>query len=313
MVGGHWLRFARIWLDESTVDCVIEPMVADWQHELRSVQGWASMMVRLRGHLAIGRSLVACLLQQARQRLPDGVAVKAWHLVEAFATLGVLLVTVIAAYTSDMSRAPFGVILTASLTLALPLAAVPLLVTMTRLGAVTPQVARWLAVRTALLVTLAMVPLAGWIAPRTHLGWRESVVGHELPHSLRQMTLTELVVSKYGSSAALSAAQRRETNYRLSTILMPISLSVFGLAAARARRRASAAIGRAIGGATLWWITGAVLCVGSLPAINVLLQATGFNTFTWTPLAPWGSHVALLLASVTIARLRREAEPIHVA
>jgi hypothetical protein len=312
MVGTHWLRFARRWLDERTVDVVIEPLVADWQHEVRASDRLTSIAVRFRGHLALARSVLACLLQQSRQPLPSGVAVKAWFIVEAFATLGVLLVMVIAAYTSDMSRAPLGVILPASLTLALPLAAVPLLVAMTRLRAVTPQVARWLAVRTALLLTLAMIPLAGWIAPQTHLGWRESLVGHELPHSLRQMTLTELVASNYGSSAALSAAKRHETNYRLSTILMPISLSVFGLAAARARRRASAAIGRAIGGATLWWITGAVLCVGALPAINVLLQATGFNTFPWTPLAPWGSHVALLLSSVTLARLRGEAEQIRV-
>ncbi len=101
MVGGHWLRFARNWLDESTVDCVIEPMVADWQHELRAANGMASVTVRFRGHLALARSVVSCLLRQSRQPLPDGVAVKAWYLVEAFATLGVFLVTVIAAYTSD--------------------------------------------------------------------------------------------------------------------------------------------------------------------------------------------------------------------
>lgn len=313
MVGGHWLRFARLWLDESTVDCVIEPMVADWQHELRVTNGMASVTVRFRGHLALARSVMSCLLRQSRQPLPDGVAVKSWFLVEAFALLGVFLVAVITAYSSaSVSRAPFAVAFSGSLTMALPLAAVPLLVTMTRRWMITPQVARWLAVRTALLLTLAMVPLAGWIAPRAHLGWRESVVGHELPHSLRQMTLPELWVRNYGSSPANSAAQRREANSRLSMILMPISLSVLGLAAARARRHRSITIARAIGGATLWWIVGAVIWFGSLLATAVLLRAAAFDPLAWTPLlAPLGPHVALLLISVTFSRLRQEHEPVH--
>ncbi len=166
----------------------------------------------------------------------------------------------ITAYSSDsVSRPPFGVGLPGSLTLALPLVAVPLLVMMTRRWNVTPQVARWLAVRTALLLTLAMVPLAGWIAPRAHLGWRESVVGHELPHSLRQMTLTELWAGSYGSSAGQfggTKARGQQSALDDPDAHQPERPRPGGGAARR--RHASATIARAIGGATLWWITSAV-------------------------------------------------------
>ena len=311
MAGRNWLRFARNWVDEPTVDRMIEPLVADWQHELRTVQGWTSVTVRLRGHLALARSVLSCLLRQSRQPLPGGVAVKAWYLVEAFSSLGVLLVWVVLSYTqSEGSRPPFDIALPGTLTVVLPLVAVPLLVAMTRIWHVTPQVARWLAVRTALLLTLAMVPLAGWIAPRVHHGWRESVVGHQLPLALHQMTLPELWAGSGDDSLVLSTARRHQVHNRLSIIVMPISLSVLGLAVARIRRRAGVTIARAIGGATLWWITAALVWFASFPATAALLSAANLDPVAWA-FAPWGTHVAMLLISVALVRLRPEHEPAH--
>ena len=77
MPGQRWLRFARSWFDERTVDLVIEPLVADWRHEQSATRGWHAIGVNLRGQLAIFASTLTCLVSHAGKPLPMGLGDKA--------------------------------------------------------------------------------------------------------------------------------------------------------------------------------------------------------------------------------------------
>ena len=180
MRGDRWLSFARDWLDEGVIERSIEPLVADWQHELSASGVGRARLVVVRGHLALARCVLSCLLRDVRRPLPQGVGTAAWLVAEAFATLGAIIIGVIFEW-STQSRLPFGLMLPANLAIALPLAAVPLIIIVTRRWSVTDRTARWLAVRTAVIMTVLMVPLAGWIVPSTGQQWRASAAGRPVP------------------------------------------------------------------------------------------------------------------------------------
>ena len=118
----RWLSFARHWLDEGVVERSIEPLVADWQHELSTSTGRGRFAV-VRGHLALARCVLSCLLRDMRRPLPQGVGAPAWLVAEAFATLGVIIIGMIFEW-STQRRLPFASMLPANLAIALPLATV---------------------------------------------------------------------------------------------------------------------------------------------------------------------------------------------
>ena len=82
-------------------------------------------------------------------------------------------------------------------------------------------------------------------------------------------------------------------------MLMPIGLTVLGLAASRRVRRV-------IAGAVGWWIFGAFFWLTLLPVTVWLFRFTPVSN-----LAPWGPHVALLILSHVLTRRPAESRLLH--
>ena len=162
MAGEGWLRWSRAWFDERTIESVIEPLVADWQHEAATGAS-PRLRTQLRWQLAIARSFIVCFVDHARRPSPSGVLLRAWLIGAVFAALGALLLPAI----FQVRNVPLDSLWLTGLAISLPLAAVPLLILVTQVCDLSPPAARWLAIRTALVATLVMMPLAGWMVSST--------------------------------------------------------------------------------------------------------------------------------------------------
>jgi hypothetical protein len=296
MPGDRWLSFARAWFAPATMAHTIEPLVADWRHELAQARGSRRWLVVARGHLALGRSVGSCLLRDLPRPLPLGVGPAAWIVAEIFAALGTFIIGLLVAWSAP--RESIWLLIPANLAVALPLAAVPLLIIVTRRWNVEPRAARWLGVRTALVMTAVMVVLAGWIMPDFNQQWRERAVGRDVGRPVtvgfREMTLSQLVTPAVGE--ANERARRREVHNRLSVIAMPISLTILGLAVSRR-------VWRVLSGAVGWWILAAFLWFTVLPLANTYLGRSPV-----AHLAPWSPHLVLLLLSRGLAARQRHEQ-----
>jgi hypothetical protein len=290
MLGDRWLSVARTWLDEGVVDRTIEPLVADWQHELAATRGHRRLLLVARGHVALARSVIVCGLRDLRRPLPMSISLGAWLVAEIFVALGTLITLGLTAWSAPHES--IWLMIPANLALAVPLAAVPLLIIVTRHWSVEPRTARWLGVRTAFILTALNLVLAGWIMPDFNQQWREAADagrdGRPIAVGFREMTLPQLLTPTTGDGN--ERARRREMHNRLAVIVMPISLSVLGLAVSRRVRTA-------ILGAVGWWILTAFLWFTVLPVGNGLLRATAV-----AHLGSWSPHATMLLISLVLNR-----------
>jgi hypothetical protein len=300
MLGDRWLSFARAWLDEGTIERTLEPLVADWRHENASTRGWRAATVNLRGQLAILQSMAACLLSQLGRPLPAGSGARAWLLIETFAAVGTGGLMMLFS-PGPGTAVEFVALLPATLCVSLPLAIVPMLILTSARRDMPQRARRWLALRTAVVVTVVLLALAGWITPGFNQQWREQHAPADVPRPIlrgdRELTLSQL--SAPGASLMVNERhRRREVHNRIAVILSPITLSVLGLAIARRARRPLLS-------AIVWWLV--------TPAAWSLVLGGASSQMRQMPiahLAPWVPHLVLLLASAaTSASACRRASP----
>jgi hypothetical protein len=295
MTGERWLRFARAWFDEPTIESVVEPLVADWQHEAATLGTSRRLRTHLRWQIAVVRSLAACFADHVRKPLPPGLGSGAWLMVEGFATLGAIVLAVPIYRTAPNLALGLGTILPSALGVSLPLAAVPMLVLVTVRRGITARASRWLAVRAALILTTVMVPLAGWVIPSSNQDWRELHAPADAPRPIlrgnRELTLPELFVPRV-SPMVTEPIRKREAHNRMAVILMPITLCALGIAASRRVRRP-------LYGALTWWIFAAALWFLTLPIAYGALSRTFFED-----LAPWAPHLVTFAVVALLPRLR---------
>ena len=84
MSGERWLRWSRAWFDEATVKHVIEPLVADWQHDAATAGTSRRLQTHLRWQIAVARSFFACVADHVRKPLPVGLGSGAWLMVAGY-------------------------------------------------------------------------------------------------------------------------------------------------------------------------------------------------------------------------------------
>jgi hypothetical protein len=298
VVGGRLLALARAWFDETTVERVFEPLIADWQRECASIAGPRALLCRLQGYLAFLSTFLLTFGRDFWRPLPVGLGGAAWLCIDAFAAVGALLLV----YIWHASGGPMGMVgflLPSQLTLALPIAVAPACIVLLN-SRWQPFEARRAMLRVVTITVLAMVVLTGWIAPNANQRFRESVVAVQshsegsvkspVRRGMRELTLPELWASTAPREPLVHGDYGRslELHNRLSVMLMPFCMMAVGIAASRGRRAIAVRC-------VAWWLVcgGVWLFAASVASARIAAGGAEEPLLAWAPTA-----IMLILAAV---------------
>jgi hypothetical protein len=289
MTGERCLRFASAWLDDAAVRRVLEPLIADWQKESRSLNGVARWRALIAVHWAFAVSFALMLPRQQRSLVSHRVLVKSWIATAAFGGAGIVLQLWL--FFEGLGR-DAAYLLPAALGTALPLALLPAVIIALAVGS--PVHARTMMLRLVLMTAITLVPLLTWFLPVSNQIWRQerAPASAAVLRGAREITGPELLSSTPPSGVFRSVASdwnrtRREVVLeRTSILLMPITMCALGLAVGRFARRA------VLLHATVWWLI------------------AGWVWLTLLDPSPWAAHVCLgtMAAGVHLVRRRFQVE-----
>lgn len=296
MPGDLWLRFVRRCLDGVTVSQVIEPLVADWQHESRSARhaSWsqrARLAVRWQVALAIqcGRCLVNPLPHRGSGRAFPGYALTLLLGTAAGIAAFVGFVAIANPRAMGLSRAAILGFAAWLLMFMLPIAMMPATMMAVR-GGMSRQ-----RLTAMLVITLvAIVVVVGWIGPSGERVRLEATVqeraarGLTTPRSSIDLAMTLPELWRAHREQTLPRPIGFEVNRRAATPVWGLALSLLGTALVR--RGWSRSPLRVAG----WWIavSAAMFGLWYLAIVQLRLAATG----------PWMVVLAVLLGTCAIWR-----------
>lgn len=276
---------------------ILEPLVADWEHELQQPQTrWRRCSGAVRWAAALLRT-VAAVAWSATIR-PDDAAPPAWRAISVlvlFSCAGTILLML-----PFLSWASIGVarmvralplLIPQAGAIALPFAILPAAMVF---GAAErsrrPGAWRRHVATLVVAVSLLTIPSIGWLVPAANQAWRERVSGGRLPRGLRERTPLEL----WSAEGLDRVAARQELRMKLSvSVLWPASLGILGWRIGR--RRTTASLSAMAAG----WVGAAVVVAFADP-----LRLAGRDLPT--TLLPW---MWLLVAVVVPSPRRKKDSP----
>ncbi len=309
MVGSRLIALARAWFDETTVERVFEPLIADWQRECASLSGRRALVCRLQGGAAFVVTFLITFSREVRCPLPPGLAAATWLAVDTFASVGALVLVYVWQLSNSNLRGSVIWLLPSHFAIAIPIAVVPAAVLLLNLPGWQPRNVRHALLRIVTLNVLIMVVLTGWVSPHANQKYRESVVtsraqatgaiARPVLRGVHELTLPELVASNPPLDRMVDGGYSRslELHNRLSVILMPVCMLAVGIAASRGRRATTLRC-------LVWWVVCASVWFLAASVASSRIGAAGIAE----PLLAWMPTATMLVLAV-IAQWISSREP----
>ena len=286
-------------LDRSTMDRLIDPMIADLQCEhadaVRHARLWRARWVRIASFIAFFKvAILAACAADSRGARAIVVSLLAATLVTAMAIVAALAGTPATIHTRGNMVWLIFYLVPQALAISLPVCvALGLFIWLRGNGAepATRRTVLWV-MRLALLLAIVNV---GWITPAANTAYRNVVTGDKALRGPNELTFIELGERMHNGSAEIALdgplPMAFALNARLAVAIAPVLLSVLALAGATAVRRRSAA---AVVFATLAVFVG---CYVLVPDSDVAIL------MSWLPAAAiaWLPDGLVMIATLSVA------------
>jgi hypothetical protein len=302
-------------LDLPTMDRLIDPAIADLQHEYDAARRrglvWRGRVMCFIGYCACWKVLtIAAVRHAVLERAADddrsvGRAI-AFSLVAVIALTAVLVLPVLQSTTLRRSGAGTASRLVwysvpSALVIALPLGLVFGILLGLRNRRPTPRV-KWTVAALGGLCSAAAFIIIGWLMPATNQAFRELAAGQHILRGFNELTLGELAS---GDAARLMwvmsggvTAERLdlEFHFRVALAFAPLALALFSLGVTSAQRRVHGPITVAL--------AALATCFGYYTLLNVTRQAIYRDSLL--SLAPvwmqWIPNLILLMIALLLLR-----------
>jgi hypothetical protein len=286
--------------DQSTIDRLIDPVIADLQFEhaeaLCEGRKWRSRWIAVTGCIAFWKvALHAWVAEQWTATRALAIALSATALLTALAIVVVLANTPATDNSQGKMTWLILYLLPQGLAVSLPICvALGLFVWLRGEGVDAPR--HRTVLRLMRLALLLAVVNTGWIAPAGNNAYRNLIAGGTTMRGANELTFIELGKRVYqgrpGTEAGGPLPMTFWMNARLALAIAPMLLGVLALAGARTARRRSGAI---IVLTTLAIFAGCYLLFSDND-IAILMR--------WLPAAaiPWIPDAVAALATITLAR-----------
>jgi hypothetical protein len=244
---------ARVF-DPSTMERLIDPAIADLQHEhddaIRRGLVWRGRWVHTAGCIAVWKVMAASATTASTRAIGD------WACADGCAvsrTIGYSLAT-IAAIVALLMWAPLSAfshripanqvawmviyLVPQALLLAIPLGLMFGILSGLR-GRVATTRVRWSVAALTIVCSIATFVLAAWTLPAANQAFRELMAGHRLRRGFNEMTLVELARNpEYLGVSATANRFAFEFHFRLAMAFASLALGPFAIAVTAAWRGA---------------------------------------------------------------------------
>jgi len=253
--GARLRSVATRFFDPSTMERLIDPAIADLQHEhddaIRRGLVWRGRWVHTVGSIAVWKVIASSATTALRRAIgdwayADGCAV--WRTIGySLATIAAVVAGLIWAPLSHFShRFPANQVAWMVIYLAPQalLVAIPLGLMFGILSGLRGRVATrrvWRSVAAmAIVCSIATFILAAWTMPAANQAFRELMAGHRLQRGINEMTLVELAPTAENVWALTTTATRLafEFHFRLALAFASLALGPFAIAVTAAWRGA---------------------------------------------------------------------------
>jgi lipopolysaccharide export LptBFGC system permease protein LptF len=282
--GGRLRSWASHVLDPSTMERLIDPAIADLQHEheeaVRRGLNWRGRVICLIGYGTCWKVLTIATVRHAvfeRSAEDDRAVGRAivFSLVAVLALTAVLVLPVLqstALRRSDAGTASRLLLYSvpSALVVAVPLGLVFGLLLGLRNRVSTPRVT-WSVAALGILCSTAAFIVIGWLMPVTNQAFRELAAGRQLLRGFNELTLGELAsgdaarLMRVMSGGVTVERLALEFHFRLALAFAPLALAMFSLGARAAQRR--------VHGLITTVVAAFVVCFGYYTLLNVARQA----------------------------------------
>jgi lipopolysaccharide export LptBFGC system permease protein LptF len=253
---GAWLRsVATRFFDPSTMERLIDPAIADLQHEhddaIRRGLVWRGRWLYAVGCIAVWKVIAASATAASTRAIgdwacADGCAL--WRTIRySLATIAVVVALLIWPPLSSYShRIPANKVawmviylVPQALLVAIPLGLMFGILSGLRGRVATTRVRRSVAAL-VIVCSIATFVLAAWTMPAANQAFRELMAGHRLQRGINEMTLVELAPTAENVWAVTATATRLafEFHFRLALAFASLALGPFAIAVTAAWRGA---------------------------------------------------------------------------
>jgi lipopolysaccharide export LptBFGC system permease protein LptF len=254
--GARLRSVATRFFDPSTMERLIDPAIADLQHEhddaIRRGLVWRGRWVRTAGCIAVWKVIAASATTASTRMIgdwasEDGCAVGR-TIGHSLATIAAVVALLIWAPLSRSShRIPANnvawmviYLVPQALLVAIPLGLMFGILSGLR-GRVATTHVRRSVVALVIVCSIATFALAAWTMPAANQAFRELMAGQRLRRGFNEMTLVELARTPAQSSWPVSATANRlafEFHFRLALAFASLALGLFAIAVTAAWRGA---------------------------------------------------------------------------
>ena len=286
--GHHALKLAHRWFDPATAHSTFEPLVADWQREWYDATVTRRYQVLGKGWLAFLTAVIVSFPRIAMTSTPPAVINRIVSRI-AIVTVVISLILLGLALRTWMPGDMIVYGLPGLLVLALPFSLVSAVDAIRCFEALPPHVERAIAAKLALVATLLVFAIGGWVVPDANGVMRRGMVpqGFEVSsRGVREATTYDLIFEPSSVTAIENARidhatiVRRELIIRASMVILPtLFIWLRWGALDRPRRRWSplspglATLTAMIGVVALWFVGLAIEIERILP----------YSIGMWTP------------------------------
>lgn len=333
--GSRLRSLAQRVCDPSTMERLIDPVIADLQCEhgeaLRRGRVWRSRWIRLAGYIAFSKVAVVTLSRGSTRTVRDWAGADdrvlgRTVLFSFIATLAWSLVFMVPPVWNSLSHPALRTrivlwLVPSVMSVALPMGVVFGVLWGLR-GRVATRRVRWAIVCLTIVGSLAMFVNLGWILPDSNQAFREMSGGGPVWRGMNELTLGELASGRLtrGRPPFLGTMTMTrlafEFQFRLALALAPLTLGLFSLGVAAARRRASGIplIGAMALASCFAYYT--LLYFSRIPAIRAVQAADPASEHIPAIAAAWGPNVVVLAAALLLWKFRTRnpsgADPNHL-
>ena len=316
--GARLRSWASHLLDPSTMERLIDPAIADLQHEydaaLRRGLVWRGRVICLVGYCACLRVLTLAAVSHAvfeRTAEEDRTVRRAI----VFSLLAVMALTALLLwpplntfrrlYTGRTPRLTLY-LLPQALTMALPLGLVFGITLGLRDRVPTARVT-WTIVLLSVGCCVAMLILVGWLLPAANQAFRELAAGRRVWRGFNELTLRELASGDPIGLMRLiwgGVTTRRitwEFHFRVALACAPLALALFSLGVTAARRR--------VHGPIAMGLMALVACFGHFASVFWVREAMFFHDWLPPVAIDWTPNLTFLVIALLSFRWPLAAAP----
>jgi lipopolysaccharide export LptBFGC system permease protein LptF len=241
--GTRLRAFAARLLDPATMERLIDPAIADLQHEhddaIRRGHVWRGQCIRVAGYAAFWKlAMIAATRDALLDRTADDD--RAVGRTVVFSLVAVLALTALLMSPNFSHFGRFGTdttirlvlyLVPQALAIALPLGLVFGVILGLRNRASTPHV-KWTIVLLGLGCSVAAFVIVGWLMPEANQAFRELIAGRRVLRGLNELTLSQLARRDPGWLAGGDFTSRRlsfEFHFRVALAFASLALALCSL------------------------------------------------------------------------------------